>query len=273
MKEKIEAGIKLVGIIYGLALLIGGIVSFRYSLNIGFYPVGVGLGDALFFVSSALIFVVAYGVYLLLIAPMALFIINAFVRPVFNWIADNVMSKRGHKAELLKLPSFMPWLTAPLSAILFVIVFITNKDLFQAILITAEVIMAGMFFLYIKKDGAQPIIEEKYKANARNNRKVFVKYGIIGMMLLFPLVMSASLKYMSQITMAQIGVGGFIADVSIKDEVAHMLGRHPDEEGRYFFDDAEVLWTGVGELTLIEKAGIRYRLPSKDIIINYSVAP
>ena len=268
MKEKIEVGIKLVGITYGLVFLLGGIVSFRYSLNIGFYPVGVGIGDSLFFVSSALMFLVVYGVYLLLITPLSLFVLKLF-RPIINWIANKVSNRYGSKRELQKLPSFMPWLTVPLSVMLFIFVFGKDNQLFQAMLITAEIIMLGMFILYLSEGESQEIIRAKYDADTENNKKAFLKYGVLVAIILFPLIESGSLKYLSQITMAQMGISLLKANVSINKEVAQMLGKQPNEKGRYLFDDAVVLWTGIGELTLIEKAGVRYRLPSKDIIIDY----
>lgn len=251
-----------------VGIILGAIVVVAYSHNVEFYPVGLTIGDGLFFLWVILTFGFYYTILTLVLFGAAIGILTILRTPI-NWILDKTVSgnpmPRVPDQTGAKFPIIIGGLVC--NAMLLSIL---AASLEKGFYIYVSVFFMGYLYLLM-----QPVSAEQSGAERKNGFVVKVTFTVFIAIspLIFGKVLDSSIKntmskmgiYISSATLliekdTGLAINQILKAESIKDECAATCN-----EKSCAISNVEVLYAGLGEITFVKVGGsdgVKFKLDS-----------
>ncbi|MDG4813472.1 hypothetical protein P8629_10680 [Hydrogenovibrio sp. 3SP14C1] len=267
--EALGQVLKLASII---GIVLGAIIVVVYSHSVGFYPVGLTVGDGLFFLWVIITFGFYYIILTLVLFGAAIGLLTIFRVPI-NWILGKIVSvslPRVPDQAGAKFPVIVGGIVC--NAILLMVLAV---DIEKGFYIYISVFFMGYLYLLI-----QPIPAEEVVPRERETFSINIVFTLFIVMspLIFGKVLDSSIKN----TMSKMGIyepevillvekdtglaiNEILRSESIKD--AHMATCN---EKVCSISNVEVLYDGIGKITFVKvggEEGIKIKLDSSKISV------
>lgn len=246
---------------YKLAVAVGAVVTLTYLFDIRFFPSSLTPGEVVFFIFVALMFGFLYCIFLLFGAMSAVWLLQ-----LLSWLERGRARCRGShgRAALFVVPAGLRGVGYFLVSLFFFLLSLLHlfaaaqPSLFLLILIF---FCAGFLTLFIGTAGTQAGI-----TGAAGQPKPPRKWAQLAAVFVAPLVLVLFFgPFMKMVHMAFQLLGVRIPDVSIEvpeselgeiERVTEVLGRpildcRKSAGGRLLLHHADVLWTGIGGVSLV----------------------
>lgn len=251
----------------------GVLITLIYCGTIGYFPVGLTLGDALFFVAASLSFVLMYSLLFvsLLYAGISASIFLRWLQPLIFFVTNKVR-RLARKPSLLIRINF-PILTSEylMPAFMGIVVFLLNtiayyRDPFKAATLTGAILLLGFFW------GLFNTKPRRKEYNLVKERRL--KIGLAVFMYCIPLLVIESRGSFLNLSMAMIGVRIQSTSVQLDKKYTEFLKvnkifpsqTNPLGEGIY--EDVTVQFRGVGTELSVKVNGFSLAIPSDEIIVG-----
>ncbi|WP_422777688.1 hypothetical protein ACOXXE_12005 [Pseudomonas mediterranea] len=288
LEKQIDLVTKLLSLAAKVGLLTGGTCIVSYLLVNGHYPQGVSIGDSLLFLVAAFCFgviclyfsasVTAAGV---LLAPLFVPVLRFLI-----WFAT-IFSTEKPKPELkLQKITFLTVLLGICGVV--TIYFLARRNPIEHMpLILLPIFQYVVYSAFLKQNekikavyGSPPQTQTAGAEPVDNDVHVDVKpmkrlrAMIAGLLILTPILMGGVTSDLLQTAMSLAKIRIERATILVKPPYAGLLPAPKDSplEGYKAFDNATVVFRGVGNSTLIEMrtadTAIRLEIPNDSIIIE-----
>ncbi|WP_339483088.1 MULTISPECIES: hypothetical protein [unclassified Pseudomonas] len=291
LEKQIDIATKLLSLSAKIGLLIGGTCIVSYLLSNGHYPQGVSIGDSLLFLVAAFCFGLVC-VYFSVSVTAAGVLLSPLFIPVlrgFAWLHGKVT---GDKPVLeFKRPKITFFLVFfGLCGAVTIYVLTRKSPLEHILLILLPIAQYIIYSAYLEQNkkikAAQPSAPEvvdfehpEQNPHAEMKRLKRTRAVIAGVILLTPLLMGGVTSDLLQVAMSFAQIRIERATILVKPPYANLLPAPKDSalENYKSFDNATVIFRGVGNSTLIEmrteETAIRLEIPNDSIIIERRVRP
>jgi len=251
----------------------GILVTLIYCGTIGYFPTGLTLGDALFFVAASLSFVLMYSLIsaAMLYAGISSSVFLRWLQPLIFFVI-NKARRLARKPPLLIRVSF-PILTFDylMPALVGILVFLLNaiayyRDIFKAASLTGAILLLGFFW------GLFNTKPRRKEYNFVKERRL--KIGLAVFMYCIPLLVIESKGSFLNLSMAMIGVRVESTSVQMDKKYTEFLKANkifPSQTnplGEGIYEDVTVLFRGVGSELSVKVDGFSLAIPSDEIIVG-----
>jgi hypothetical protein len=251
----------------------GILVTLIYCGTIGYFPTGLTLGDALFFVAASLSFVLMYSLIsaAMLYAGISSSVFLRWLQPLIFFVINKVR-RLARKPPLLIRVSF-PILTFDylMPALVGILVFLLNaiayyRDIFKAASLTGAILLLGFFW------GLFNTKPRRKEYNFVKERRL--KIGLAVFMYCIPLLVIESKGSFLNLSMAMIGVRVESTSVQLDEKYTEFLKANkifPSQTnplGEGIYEDVTVLFRGVGSELSVKVDGFSLAIPSDEIIVG-----
>jgi hypothetical protein len=251
----------------------GILVTLIYCGTIGYFPTGLTLGDALFFVAASLSFVLMYSLIsaAMLYAGISSSVFLRWLQPLIFFVINKVR-RLARKPPLLIRVSF-PILTFDylMPALVGILVFLLNaiayyRDIFKAASLTGAILLLGFFW------GLFNTKPRRKEYNFVKERRL--KIGLAVFMYCIPLLVIESKGSFLNLSMAMIGVRVESTSVQLDKKYTEFLKANkifPSQTnplGEGIYEDVTVLFRGVGSELSVKVDGFSLAIPSGEIIVG-----
>lgn len=251
----------------------GILVTLIYCGTIGYFPTGLTLGDALFFVAASLSFVLMYSLISagMLYAGISSSVFLRWLQPLIFFVINKVR-RLARKPPLLIRVSF-PILTFDylMPALVGILVFLLNaiayyRDIFKAASLTGAILLLGFFW------GLFNTKPRRKEYNFVKERRL--KIGLAVFMYCIPLLVIESKGSFLNLSMAMIGVRVESTSVQLDKKYTEFLKANkifPSQTnplGEGIYEDVTVLFRGVGSELSVKVDGFSLAIPSGEIIVG-----
>lgn len=251
----------------------GILVTLIYCGTIGYFPTGLTLGDALFFVAASFSFVLMYSLIsaALLYAGISSSVFLRWLQPLIFFVINKVR-RLASKPPLLIRVNF-PILTSDylMPALLGMLVFLLNaiayyRDPFKAASLTGAILLLGFFW------GVFNTKPRRKEYNLVKERRL--KIGLAVFMYCIPLLVIESKGSFLNLSMAMIGVRVESTSVQLDKKYTEFLKANkifPSQTnplGEGIYEDVTVLFRGVGTELSVKVDGFSLAIPSGEIIVG-----
>lgn len=273
---------KIFKIVFFISFFVGGIVVLIYCIRIGYMPAGIGVGDSLFFIAIAMWFSFIYVLYFGCISATSLLVVWVVKLPI-NRIFS--LSKALFNCKERRINEF-DWSLYPLllGGLIFALALYKVIDLPELrgfVTSTGYLVVAISVSLVVSLIIHQDL-EALFNAIRRNLESLkgcWKRYVmIIPLLVIFfsPLVVYPEIsKQMSKAAFGGLGVSVKNAEIYLdrKKEPLFYGGETTVSNDHLILKDVDILWTGVGNGTVIEikinNEPRKYVLKTSEILFSY----
>jgi hypothetical protein len=259
-------------ILFSIGLSLGLLVTVAYCGVIGYFPSGLSLADALFFIAVSLSFSCAYSLFVgflfcaavLFLPALSLIQETAIKVPVLHRkMADKDGRLRKVNFPRLKGVDFLMALVGVIFILFLIPVFFV--DFFRASALLLCVVGMSVFYGFFHTD----IVGEKDESE-----KLLIKRIFIVVIFLMPILLGRTQGPVLNVAMEWAGIRKSNVSVQLTEKYSAFLKNNGlpgyEEKGvvKGFYDDVTVLFGGVGEYTFLDVRGVKVAVKRDDVIIG-----
>lgn len=284
---------KLLGVLFKIGLLIGGVLIFAYCLNIGRIPKGITIGDGLFFLWVVFCFGINYVVVLVMLGSA-----GAVLSPVTAKLL-NYISQRESKSKSKVVNA--PKLTLPLVVVgilgmgLIALTYTIGNSAFVSFLTVAIVLSffipllssLSAEFKVLKRQVSSAIYHSSNEIDSKEHVKNRIehlfrgKILVFSMMIFVPIFLFGFSSVLLQATMKMAGIKAENTEIFVLEPYSLLLGDSlsKDDSKNQLKSLAYTKYTGVnillrdiGDSVIIEGDVGNYSIPNKYILIGDKAA-
>lgn len=258
-----------------IGVCLGVLISIIYCGVIEYYPAGMTIGDILFFVAASLSFSFTYALVVL-----TLLCAGITFSPVLRWIQKVILAvpfarKKLHDNEGKRLKVNFPILMYDkipiviIGLLIFLLVVISYaKDFDKGFGLTfAVVVMSFLYGLWHTK----PLNLNSEKTELR------VKVGLSILIALVPLIVTKSQGNILNQAMSLVGVRSENIILQLSEKYVSFLTQnkinadHKTDDNNGIYNNANVLFRGIGEYTVVEVQGFKLIVDNNELLIGKQV--
>lgn len=264
---------ELIKIFMQVSAVAGVLITLIYCGTIGYFPAGLSLGDALFFVAASLSFALMYTLLFvsLLYAGISASIFLRWLQPLIFFVTNKVRRLAGRPSLLIKVNFPILTLEYLMPALVGVMMFIINaiayyRDPSQAATLTCAILLLGFFW------GVFNTKPRRKEYNLAKEKRL--KIGLVVFAYCIPLLVIKSEGSILNVSMAMIGVRVESTSVQLDKKYTEFLKANkifPSQTnllGEGIYQDVTVLFRGVGTELSVRIDGFSLAIPSDKIIVG-----
>jgi hypothetical protein len=272
-RDEINFTWELIKIFMQFSAVAGVLITLIYCGTIGYFPAGLTLGDALFFVAASLSFVLMYSLVsaALLYAGISASVFLRWLQPLIFFVINQVRRLASRPPLLIRVN--FPILTFDylMPALVGILVFLLNaiayyRDPFRAASLTGAIVLLGFFW------GLFNTKPRRKEYNLVKERRL--KIGLAIFAYCIPLLIIESKGSFLNLSMAMIGVRVESTSVQLDKKYTEFLKANkifPSQTnplGEGLYEDVTVLFRGVGTELSVKVDGFSLAIPSEEIIVG-----
>ena len=274
MKDKSEIILKILVIIFFGIFILGGIIVLRYCIGIGYFPVGISVGDSLFFLSVAISFTIVATVYTASVIFISLFIVWLFM-VLMNSLLSCVSSVSKSKLPQINLIDAVHKTALLFGAVFTVlffvsVIFVGLNDVILSTIVFIFSITLILGFLLLTFEDKEPKISAIVRIFQlpEERRNAYIKSILLFCMLIILVVPTEQFYHLSKISLIMISVSKRNVDIYLDGKMKPILyGIDPVDNDGFLIENSDILWTGVGSRSVIK---VKIDKKTRKIVVNTS---